>query len=47
LINEYVVRPFVFLFRGLDAAERRWVRLLGARRARGERSAPAAGEELS
>lgn len=49
LINEYFVRPFVFLFRSCDALERKWISVLaGAPSPRSDRVSPAPppGEEL-
>jgi NAD(P)H-quinone oxidoreductase subunit 5 len=49
MIDEYIVRPFVFLFRWCDAVERKWTDLLaGASSRRSDRVSTAAppGEEL-
>jgi NAD(P)H-quinone oxidoreductase subunit 5 len=46
LLNEYVARPFVTLFRWCDAMERRWTDLLSQSRSReSDRVAPAAHTE--
>jgi NAD(P)H-quinone oxidoreductase subunit 5 len=45
LISEYVVRPFVAVFRWCDRAERKWTGLLAARGTRAARPAPANSPE--
>ena len=47
LINEFFVRPFVFLFRGCDDIERKWTRLIGGTYQRSDQIRPGAAAERS